>query len=330
MLRDGTFLRGAQTAGVQMLMPEASSPPDIVLRTVGLSKSYGRLVALDALDLEVRRGCVYGFLGPNGAGKTTAINLILGLIRASAGHVEIFGLDMRTDQPQALQRTGAILEGQAYYPLLSARDNLRIWAAVPDVTSESRIDEVLELVQLTGRAGDKVGAYSQGMKQRLGLATALLHDPELLVLDEPTNGLDPAGMREFRDLIREMAGMGKTVFVSSHLLGEVELMCDDVGIVKQGRLLTQGSVADLVRRGQTLELQVTDTARAVEVLKSLDWVGSVVEQDGRLVVDAPRERAADLSRALAERQIYLSELRPRDGSLEDFFLEVTEEPDANG
>ncbi|MCH8948803.1 MAG: ABC transporter ATP-binding protein [Chloroflexi bacterium] len=311
-------------------MKDSNSPSDIVLRTVGLSRSYGRLVALDALDLEVRRGCVYGFLGPNGAGKTTAINLILGLIRANAGHVELFGLDMRTDQPQALRRTGSILEGQAYYPLLSARDNLRIWSAVSDVTSDSRIDEVLELVQLSGRAGDKLGTYSQGMKQRLGLATALLHDPELLVLDEPTNGLDPAGMRDFRGLIRELAGMGKTVFVSSHLLGEVELMCDDVGIVKHGRLLTQGPVADLVRQGQALELQVTDTARAVEVLNGIDWVGSVVEQDGRLVVDAPRERAADLSRALAEQQIYLSELRPRDGSLEDFFLEVTGEPDAEG
>jgi ABC-2 type transport system ATP-binding protein len=166
------------------------------------------------------------------------------------------------------------------------------------------------------------------MKQRLALAAALLHDPELVVLDEPTNGLDPAGMREFRELIRELAKIGKTVFVSSHLLGEVEQMCDDVGIVQGGRLITQGSVATLVRRGEALEMQVTDPERAVQVLEALDWVGGVKREDDRLVVEAPRERAAELSRALAEQRIYLSELRPRESSLEEFFLEVTGESNA--
>jgi ABC-2 type transport system ATP-binding protein len=301
----------------------ASPTADVVLRTVGLTKRYGKFAAVQALDLEVQRGRVYGFLGPNGAGKTTTIAVMLGLIAATEGHVEILGLDGRTHLPQALHRTGAVLEGQAYYPLLSARDNLRVWAAVSGGVAEQRIEEVLELVGLRGRAGDKVNTYSQGMKQRLGLAAALLHDPELLVLDEPTNGLDPAGIREFRDLIRDLARQGKTVFVSSHLLGEVELMCDDVGIVKRGRLLTQGPVAALVRGGDALELIPTDIAKAIDVLSRIEWVKGVNRDGDRLVVQAPRDRAADLSKALAEQQIYLAELRSREGSLEDFFLEVT-------
>src|SRR3990170_7429111 len=218
-----------------------STAPDVVLRTVGLSKRYGRLLALQDMNLAVPRGRVYGFLGPNGAGKTTTIGVILGLLAGTGGHVELFGLDTRTHRPEALRRTGAILEGQAYYPLLSGRDNLRVWSAVTGNATAQRIDEVLELVGLAGRARDKVRTFSQGMKQRLGLASALLHDPELLVLDEPTNGLDPAGMREFRDLIRELARKGKTVFVSSHLLGEVQQTCDDVGTLKGGRLLAEGA-----------------------------------------------------------------------------------------
>ena len=309
-------------------MPDAA---DVVLRTTGLSKRYGRLAAVQDVNLEVHRGRVYGFLGPNGAGKTTTIGIILGLLAPTDGRVELFGLDTRTRLSEALRRTGAILEGQAYYPLLSARDNLRVWSALPEGVPAKRIDEVLDLVGLLGRSGDRVRTYSQGMKQRLLLAAALLHDPELLILDEPTNGLDPAGMREFRDLIKELAKAGKTVFVSSHLLGEVEQMCDDVGIVKAGRLLTQGSVATLVRGSEKLVLRVTDNDRAQQVLGMLDWVAKVErDEDGRLIVEAPSERAADLSRALAEHQIYLSELRPSEGSLEDFFLEVTGQSDADG
>ncbi|KKL10287.1 hypothetical protein LCGC14_2557360 [marine sediment metagenome] len=308
----------------------SNHPSDVILRTVGLAKRYGRLLALQDLNLEVRRGQVYGFLGPNGAGKTTTIALILGLIAPTAGHVEMFGLDTRRHLSEALRRTGAILEGQAYYPDLSGRDNLRVWSALSDGVGVKRMQETLDLVGLSGRSGDKVRTYSQGMKQRLGLAAALLHDPELLVLDEPTNGLDPAGMREFREMIRDLARIGKTVFVSSHLLGEVEQMCDYVGIVKGGRLLTQGSVRTLLRRGEALEMQVTEPDRAVQVLEGLEWVRGLRRQDDRIVVEAPRERAADLSRALAEHQIYLSELRPRDSSLEEFFLEVTGDANTDG
>lgn len=306
----------------------SSHQSDIVVRTAGLTKRYGRLLALADLELEVRRGQVYGFLGPNGAGKTTTIGLILGLLAPSGGHVELFGLDTRAHLSEALRRTGAVLEGPSFYPHLSGRDNLRVWGGLSGGVDGKRVDELLELVGLRDRGRDRVRAYSLGMKQRLGLAAALLGDPELLVLDEPTSGLDPAGMREVRELIRGLGQIGKTVFVSSHLLGEVEHMCDHVGIVKEGRLLTQGAVSVLLRRGEALEMRVTDPERAVEVLEGLAWVNGVRRQDDRLVVEAPRGRAAELSRALADHQVYLAELRPRDSSLEEFFLEVTGEGEA--
>ncbi len=303
---------------------------DVVLRTVRLTKRYGRRVALSNLDLEVRRGRVFGFLGPNGAGKTTCISLVLGLISPAEGHVEMFGLDTRRHLPTALRRTGTILEGPSFYPHLNARDNLRIWGALSGGTDARRIDEVLSLAGLQNRARDKVRGYSLGMTQRLALATALLHDPELLILDEPTNGLDPAGMREFRGLIRQMGAAGKTVFVSSHLLNEVEQMCDDVAIIKEGRLITQGPVASLVRRGEAMEVTTTDNERAQSVIRGLDGVGGVTRDGDCLIVEAPRERAAAISGALAEQQIYLWELKPRESTLEEFFLEVTAEGAPDG
>jgi len=303
---------------------------DVVLRTVRLTKRYGKRLALADLDLEVSRGRVHGFLGPNGAGKTTCISLILGLITATGGHVEMLGQDTRAHLSPALRRTGAILEGSAFYPHLSARNNLRVLGALSGGVEPRRIEEVLSLVGLQARARDKVRGYSLGMTQRLALAAALLHDPELLILDEPTNGLDPAGMREFRSLIRELGASGKTVFVSSHLLNEVEQMCDDVAIIKEGRLITQGPVASLVRRGEALEVTTTDNERAQAVIRALDGVRGVTRERDSLVVEAPRERAAEISRALAEEQIYLWELKPRESTLEEFFLEVTAEGASGG
>jgi ABC-2 type transport system ATP-binding protein len=310
-------------------MPDArptAQSDDVVLRTVGLTKRFGRRAAVDRLDLEVRSGRVFGFLGPNGSGKTTTIGMVLSLIAPSEGRVELFGLDARTHLSETLRRVGATLEGQAYYPHLSARDNLRLLARLSGGLPEARVDDVLERVQLAARGGDKVRNYSLGMKQRLQVGAALLHDPDLIVLDEPTNGLDPAGVREFREMVRGLAAAGNTVFVSSHLLGEVQLMCDDVGILKEGRLLTQGTVADLVAAGgRTLVLRTTDTATALNVLRSLPWVSGVTPDGDQLTVDAPGERAADVSRALAESGIYLHELRQGEGNLEDFFLEITGE-----
>jgi ABC-2 type transport system ATP-binding protein len=305
---------------------DSSISADVVLRTVGLTKHFGPRLAVDHVDLEVRGGRVYGFLGPNGSGKTTTIGMIFGLVAPSAGHVELFGQDTREHLSATLPRVGAVLEGTSYLPHLSARDNLRVFGLLSGGVASSRIDAVLEMVALTSRANDKLRNYSLGMKQRLSVASALLHDPELLILDEPTNGLDPAGMREFRDMIRDLPRAGKTVFVSSHLLGEVEQMCDDVGILKAGRVLTQGPVTQLVASaGRAIELRVTDTDAALVVIQTLHWAGAVTRDGDRLSVDAPIERAADLSRALAEHGIYLRELRGRENSLEDVFLEITGE-----
>lgn len=303
-----------------------ASPSDVVLRTTGLTKRYGRLVAVADLDLEVRSGQVYGFLGPNGSGKTTTIAMMLGLLRPERGRVELFGLDASPYMPHLphlLRRTGVVMEAPAFYPHLSGRANLRIFAILSDGIPQRRLDEVLDLVGLLSRARSKVRTYSLGMKQRLALAAALLHDPQLVILDEPTNGLDPAGMREVRQLIRNLGEMGKTVFVSSHLLHEVEQACTHVGILKQGRLLAQKPVSDLLQQGEALELQATDTEAALRVLSALDWVMGVAREDNRLLVQTPLQRAADVSRALAEHGIYLSELRPHENTLEEFFLEVT-------
>ena len=220
---------------------------DPVIRTIDLTKQYKTLTAVDSLSFEVRRGEVFGFLGPNGAGKTTTIGMLLGLVRPSAGDAEVLGVSIRHNLHTALQRVGAIIENPAFYPYLTGSDNLRIFARISGRISgngaEARIPELLEMVGLASRGESKVGAYSLGMRQRLGLACALLGDPELLILDEPTNGLDPAGMLEMRRLIRQLAEEeGKTVFLSSHLLHEVEQVCDRVLILDKGRL-TMGACA---------------------------------------------------------------------------------------
>ena len=303
--------------------PAAGEQSDVVLRTVGLTRRYGKFTAVDALDLEVRRGQVFGFLGPNGSGKTTTIGMVLGLLRPTSGYVELFGVDTRRDLTGPLKRVGSVLEGAAAYPHLSGRDNLRTWAMIAGGVPEGRIAEMLALVGLADRAGSKARTYSLGMRQRLAIAAALLTDPDLIVLDEPTNGLDPAGIREIRQLVRDLGAMGKTVFVSSHMLDEVEHMCDRVAILKGGRLLMQGEVSTLVGQSTALELQVTDTDRALEVLRNLDFVKGVTREGERLLVETAGERAVDVSRALAEQGIYLSELRTRQSSLEDVFLEMT-------
>ena len=276
-------------------------------------------------------GRVFGFLGPNGAGKTTAISVILGLLAASAGRVELFGIDSRNELSAALRRVGAIVENPAFYPHLSGRDNLRVWGAVAGGVTRARIDETLEIVGLRDRAGDKARRYSLGMKQRLGLAAALLNNPELLILDEPTNGLDPAGIREFRQLFRDLAAHGKTIFVSSHLLSEVEQMCDEVAILKEGRLIAQGEVGDLMNRKEGLLLRATDQDRAATVLGGLSWVKSVrADDDGSLLIEAPLDLAAEVSRALAAHEVWVAELRPQESTLEQFFLEVTGEAKTDG
>src|SRR5258708_11676066 len=215
-----------------------------VLTIHGLSKTYGSRQAVRHLDLEVDRGEVFGFLGPNGAGKTTTIRMALGLIRPTSGRVEILGRDVRRHRAEVLTRVGAVVETPALYPQLSARDNLRAFAHLTGGVPAARLDEVLALVGLAGRQRDRVRSFSTGMKGRLALAVALLNDPELLVLDEPANGLDPAGIVEMRDLLRRLAAEGRTVFISSHVLSEVQQICDRVAIIDLGRLVRVATGAD--------------------------------------------------------------------------------------
>jgi ABC-2 type transport system ATP-binding protein len=297
-----------------------------VIRTHDLTKRFGRLTAVDRINFEVRRGEVFGFLGPNGAGKTTTIAMLLGLVRPTAGSAEVLGHDIRRDLSAALRRVGAIVETPAFYPYMSGADNLRILARILGGTAEKRIPALLEQVGLKGRGRDKVGTYSLGMRQRLGLAAALLGDPELFILDEPTNGLDPAGMQEVRVFIRRLAEEeGKTVFLSSHLLHEVEQVCDRVLILNKGQVIAQGRVDELLSQAHTVEMRIADGVRAAEVLSGLDWVQRTSQDGDWLRVQAPPERAPELLAALAAHSLFPFEVRPVVSTLESVFLELTDE-----
>jgi ABC-2 type transport system ATP-binding protein len=290
-----------------------------VIETTALTKRYGETVAVDRLDLRVRRGEVYGFLGPNGAGKSTTLRMLLGLVRPTSGSATVLGAV--PGSPDGLSRVGAMIEGPAFYPFLSGRDNLRVLARHAGV-SESRIPAVLAEVELTSRAGDRVAAYSMGMKQRLGIAAALLKDPELLLLDEPTNGLDPAGMAEMRDFIRALGAGGRTVLLSSHLMGEVELVCDRVGVIRDGALVAEGTVEEL-RGSAGLRVRVDPVSVATRVLWSLPAVETLTQVDGVLSVATDIAHAAEINRALVEAGVEVSELYADKASLEDVFLELT-------
>lgn len=293
-----------------------------------LTRRFGQHTAVDALSLRVPRGSVFGFLGPNGAGKTTTIAMLLGLVRPTSGYATIFGHNVQHAPTAALQRVGAMIEYPAFFPYLSGYDNLRVLARADGIAQpHARIQQVLELVDLAARGKDRFKTYSQGMKQRLGIAAALLNQPDLIMLDEPTNGLDPAGTVEMRGLIRTLASAGHTVFMSSHLLHEVEQICDQVAIIKQGKLIASGKVAELLHRGRGIQVQVTAQAEAaVALLGKLDWINSVRHEGLTLLIDAPNERAAEINALLTRNDILVAEIRTREESLEAFFLEVTEQP----
>ena len=295
-----------------------------VIETSALSKRYGdAIVAVDDLDLRVRRGEVYGFLGPNGAGKTTTLRMLLGLVRPSSGAAVVLGAP--PGEPPALARIGSMVEAPAFYPYLSGRDNLRVLAGHADVP-ERRIDEVLDEVRLLDRAGDRSATYSLGMKQRLGVAAALLKDPELLILDEPSNGLDPAGMAEMRQLIRSLGSGRRTVVLSSHLMGEVEQICDRVGVIRDGALVAEGTVEQL-RGNARLRVRAEPLGDAARVAAALPGVRNVGRSDGRLEVSADPANAAAINGALVRAGIAVSELTVERASLEDVFLELTGAPE---
>ena len=303
----------------------ASPAGEVILRTHDLTKRYGERLAVDGLSLSVPRGEVFGFLGPNGAGKTTTIRMCLGLIRPSSGGVEINGGDVSRKGGRVLARVGALIEQPALYPYLSGRDNLRVIGDAQGGVSEARVDKALDLVALRERGGDRVKTYSLGMKQRLGVAMALLQDPDLLVLDEPTNGLDPAGMVEMRDLLRRLAAQGKTVFVSSHALDEVRQMCSRVAIINHGRLVTESSVADLTR-GQGLFVVTLDrAAEALAAARAQPWGARARLTDaGQLLTPAPDDDGAALNRFLAQAGFAPRTIAPYEERLEDVFLRLTD------
>jgi ABC-2 type transport system ATP-binding protein len=293
------------------------------IETIDLTKRYGKRLAVDHLNLTVSKGEVFGFLGPNGAGKTTTIAMLLGLVRPTKGRVMVLGHDVQREPALALRRVGAMIEAPAFYPYLSGADNLRVLARAGGIPA-ARVKEVLETVELSDRARDKVATYSQGMKQRLAIAAALLPDPELIMLDEPTNGLDPAGTVEIRNLIRSLAAGGRTILLCSHLLHEVEQLCNRVAILKEGKLIAAGEVATLLRRGQGVRLRVQGNPEpAVHLLRTLPWVSGVTVQEEVIIIDAPVERAAEINALLIRADIVVAEIGANHSSLEEFFLTVT-------
>ncbi len=303
----------------------AQTREDVVLRVAGLTKRYGERAVVNGLDLEVRRGEIFGFLGPNGAGKTTAIAMMLGLVRPLAGQIEILGHDLIREPQAALRRVGAIVETPAFYPYLTGLDNLRALALARGGVPAKRFGEVLALVGLVGRERDRFSTYSLGMKQRLGIAGALLHEPELLILDEPSNGLDPAGMVEIRGLLLHLARSGQTIVLCSHLLAEVQQVCDRVIILAQGQIVAQGEVATLLSQGAQTILRVDDPTRAEALLRRANWIERVAREGNTLMLTMPDDQTFTLGRLLTEHGLAVGEMRRQERDLEQFFLTMTGE-----
>jgi ABC-2 type transport system ATP-binding protein len=303
-----------------------TSPGDLALATRGLRKSYGKRLALDGLDLSVPSGVVYGFLGPNGAGKTTTMRLFTGLLHPDSGTIDLLGQPFNRGDRKRLFDVGALVESPSFYPYLSGRQNLDVLAEAGAKVPKGRVEELLELVGLRDRARDKLSGYSLGMKQRLGIAGALLSDPKLLLLDEPANGLDPAGIVAMRETLRRLAGSGKTIFVSSHLLGEVRVLADVVGIIAAGRLVREGTLDSLLREQGVVRVRVphdrADAARAV--LQRVARTDTAPSTDGEawLAVHVEPHRAGEINRILADAAIYASGLESGT-DLEMLFLELT-------
>jgi ABC-2 type transport system ATP-binding protein len=310
-----------------------TSTDGLALATRGLEKKYGSRTALAGLDLSVPSGVVYGFLGPNGAGKTTTMRLLTGLIHPDGGTIELLGRPFGRGDRKRLHDVGALIESPSFYPYLSGRENLRSLAATGAPTSNSRIEELLEFVGLRERAKDRVQNYSLGMKQRLGIAAALLSDPKLLLLDEPSNGLDPAGIVAMRETLRGLAASGKTVFVSSHVLGEVQQLADVIGIIATGRLVREGPIRDLLHGEGVVRVRVApdEVPAAIPALNAVAGEAAVARGagEGWLTVRTETDRAAEVNRVLAGAGIYASRLETG-SDLEQLFLELTRDEGTTG
>jgi ABC-2 type transport system ATP-binding protein len=308
--------------------PGLNSDQDVVLATHGLTKDFKKLRAVDRLDLSVRRGDVFGFLGPNGAGKTTTIRLIFGLTYPTSGYVSVLGHRVPENRQEALRHMGGFVDDPVFYGNLTARRNLRMLGRMNGDVSEARVTEVLEMVGLSERGQSKVGGYSHGMRQRLGIALALIHRPDLIILDEPTSGLDPQGMKDVRELIRELGRQGTTVFLSSHLLHEVELVCNRAAILRKGRLVAQGPVAELHPTSNAVKVLTGDQGRALEVLRGMAAASAIKEDERYLVLEAGEGFVPEMVRRLVADQIDVLAVVPAaEQSLEDMFLELTSQDD---
>ncbi len=300
---------------------------ELALATRGLRKAYGKQLAVASLDLSVPKGIVYGFLGPNGAGKTTTMRMLTGLIQPDKGDIHIMGKEFARGQRSRLFEVGALVESTAFYPFLSGRRNLAAFAATGQHPPKGRVDELLEMVGLLDRANDKVEGYSLGMKQRLGIAAALLNDPKLLLLDEPSNGLDPAGIVAMREMLRNLAAAGKTVFVSSHILGEVRMMVDVVGIISAGELVREGPIGELLDAEAMMRVRVAPdeaaaAAAALATLQGPDAVAPIRDEPGWFTISVHPNRGGDISRALVGVGIYPMAIETG-SELEELFLELT-------
>lgn len=300
----------------------------ICIQTSGLTKRFRRQTAVQGLDLQVERGQSFGFLGPNGSGKSTTIRMLLGLVRPSEGSAAIFGHDVRRHGLAARARVGAMVETPAFYGSMSGRDNLRLFGRLSGSVTQSDIEESLRIVGLSARADDRVKAYSHGMKQRLGIASALTPRPDLVILDEPTNGLDPEGVSEVRGLIRSLTSQhGMTVFLSSHLLHEVEQVCTHVAMISRGRVISRGAVPEILGAGQ-VEFEVDRASEAADLLSRQEGV-TVLWVDGpRFALSAQQGAIAGLNRLLVEQGFNVSAIEGRRQSLEDFYLKVMREEKA--
>jgi ABC-2 type transport system ATP-binding protein len=304
--------------------PSVARSGDVALRIINLSKKYGERLAVHDLSLQVRRGEIFGFLGPNGAGKTTTIRMALGLVAPTTGRVEILGQDVFAHRARILPRVGALIETPALYLYLSGRNNLRAIGAVLGGVSEQRIDAVLDLVGLNGRHRDRVKTYSLGMKQRLGVAIALLQDPDVLILDEPANGLDPAGIVEIRDMMHRLSADGKTVFISSHLLSEVQQICTRVAIINQGKLVTESTVAELTQGQGEFRVTLQEAPQALALLQNQPWgVSARLDGEHALITAAPEHSGRALNLFLSQAGFVPEMLERPTRDLEQVFLQLT-------
>src|SRR5437764_4810943 len=295
-----------------------------VVETAGLTKRFGDRVAVADVDLRIPRGSAFGYLGPNGAGKTTLIRMLLGLTDATAGEMYLLGRPLPARRAEALARVGAIVEEPRFHGFLTGRENLEIIAAARGPEAHNRVDGALARTGLSQRADERVKRYSLGMRQRLGVARSLLGDPELLILDEPTNGLDPAGIHEFRDMIRGFVTEGRTVLLSSHLLNEVEKICDEVAIVDQGKVVAQGAIATLASGAkQTILIATSDDEQALAILSEHRGVESVATESMGIRVTLGADAGDDISRRLVHSGLAIRRFEPARASLEQRFLEIT-------